>query len=173
MKLLFVMLGLLVLPTSANAASVQPQAKPEAGCKTISYVKWNKQVRVARQLGTKKNLRLRKTNPCHEDYKRLKKHVAKLKRANCWGRGVKCWIEKAAAKYNQPLGDAMRVAQCESNFNPGLVNPSSKASGLFQFLPSTWQTTPYRSRDIFSAKWNALAAMWMWSVGRRNEWQCK
>lgn len=82
MKLLFVMLGLLVLPTSANAASVQPQAKPEAGCKTISYVKWNKQVRVARQLGTKKNLRLRKTSPCLAQYKKLKRHVKKL-RADC------------------------------------------------------------------------------------------
>lgn len=46
--------------------------------------------------------------------------------------------------------------------------------GLFQFLyPSTWDTTPYARRDVWSAKWNSLAAMWMWANGRRGEWACQ
>jgi soluble lytic murein transglycosylase-like protein len=51
-------------------------------------------------------------------------------------------------------------------------NPSG-ASGLMQFMPSTWQTTPYRRRSIWSAKYNALAGGWMHSAGRGNEWSCR
>jgi len=83
---------------------------------------------------------------------------------------VKACIWQAAKIFKQPYGDALRVARCESTFNP-----YSKGIhlGLYQFLPSTWQTTPYRNKDALKAKWNALAAMWMWSVGRRGEWECQ
>ena len=46
-------------------------------------------------------------------------------------------------------------------------------SGLFQFNPNTWLTTPYANEDIFDPRASALAAGWMWSVGRRNEWVCQ
>src|SRR5256884_10010592 len=40
---------------------------------------------------------------------------------------------------NSPgLSWALRVANCESHYNPLAVNRSSGASGLFQFMPSTW-----------------------------------
>jgi uncharacterized protein YraI len=83
------------------------------------------------------------------------------------------FIYEAADYYGQD-GDAMlRVARCESNLDPYNVTPPHSASGLFQFLPGTWATTPYADRDIFDPQVNAYAAAWMWSVGRRDEWVCK
>lgn len=82
-------------------------------------------------------------------------------------------IYAAADAYGQPREDMLRVARCESVLDPNAVNPASNASGLFQFLPSTWATTPYADQDIFDPVANANAAGWMWSVGRRNEWTCQ
>ncbi len=82
-------------------------------------------------------------------------------------------IYAAADRYGQPREDMLRVAQCESHLDPNAVNPVSGTSGLFQFRPSTWATTPYADQDIFDATANANAAAWMWSVGRRNEWACQ
>lgn len=82
-------------------------------------------------------------------------------------------IYAAADRYGQPRADMLRVAQCESNLIPSAVNRSSGASGLFQFMPGTWATTPYADQDIFSAYASANAAGWMWSVGRRGEWSCQ
>ena len=174
---LFVSMLLLAFAPEAQPQSDASPVRPVVpSCKTIPASKWNHLVRTERKIDGSSR-RLRKSPVCIHIYKDLKRHVAKVKRANCFGRGVKCWIEKAAKRYGQPLGDALRVADCESDFRPGLVNStpvgSEHASGLFQFLPSTWATTPYARRNIFSAKWNSLAAMWMWSVGRRGEWACK
>ena len=82
-------------------------------------------------------------------------------------------IYNAAAMYGQSGDDLLRVATCESGLNPYAVNSSSQASGLFQFLPSTWATTPYAGQDIFDPAANAEAAAWMWANGRRGEWSCQ
>lgn len=82
-------------------------------------------------------------------------------------------IYAAADAYGQPREDMLRVAKCESVLNPNAVNASSGASGLFQFMPSTWETTPYADQDIFDPVANANAAAWMWDNGRRNEWTCQ
>lgn len=82
-------------------------------------------------------------------------------------------IEEAADYYDQPREDMLRVARCESELTPTAVNPRTGDSGLFQFNPDTWQTTPYRRYSIFDPRASAFAAGWMWSVGRRNEWVCQ
>jgi uncharacterized protein YraI len=84
-------------------------------------------------------------------------------------------IYAAADRWGQPRADMLRVARCESNLDPVAVNPSSGASGLFQFMPSTFATTPngQRGEDIFDASTSADAAGWMWANGRRNEWECQ
>lgn len=82
-------------------------------------------------------------------------------------------IYAAADEYGQPRADMLRVARCESVLDPNAVNPYSNASGLFQFLPGTWATTPFANENIFDPVANANAAGWMWSVGRRNEWTCQ
>ena len=81
-------------------------------------------------------------------------------------------IYDAAANYGQNGDDMLRVAQCESGLDPYNITPPYSASGLFQFLPGTWASTPYAGDDIFDPVANANAAAWMWSVGRRGEWVC-
>jgi soluble lytic murein transglycosylase-like protein len=86
-------------------------------------------------------------------------------------RVVPC-IRRAALRYRVSYQMLLRKARCESNLNPYARNPSG-SSGLFQFLPSTWATTPYAGRSIWSARWNALAAGWMHAAGRGGEWVCQ
>jgi uncharacterized protein YraI len=81
-------------------------------------------------------------------------------------------IYAAADQYGQSRQDMLRVARCESNLDPYAVNPSG-SYGLFQFIRSTWKSTPYGSADIFDPKANAGAAAWMWSEGRKSEWVCQ
>ncbi|MFN8592665.1 MAG: transglycosylase SLT domain-containing protein [Thermomicrobiales bacterium] len=83
------------------------------------------------------------------------------------------FIRKAAKKYKQSRKAMERVARCESNLDPCAVNKRGPYFGLFQFLKSTWKTTPYGNRDIFDPEAQALAAAWMWKQGRKNEWACK
>jgi hypothetical protein len=66
-----------------------------------------------------------------------------------------------------------RKARCESHLYRYAQNRSSEASGLFQFLPSTWATTPFARFSIFSPYANALAAGWMHAQGRGGEWVCR
>jgi hypothetical protein len=77
-------------------------------------------------------------------------------------------IDLAAATYGH--GDELwRKAACESHMNPGARNLSSAASGLYQFLPGTFQSTPYGRFTIFSPYASALAAGWMHANGRGGE----
>ncbi|MBW3631586.1 MAG: transglycosylase SLT domain-containing protein, partial [Chloroflexi bacterium] len=81
-------------------------------------------------------------------------------------------INQAADRYGQSRSDMVRVAECESNLDPYAVNPSG-SYGLFQFIRSTWKSTPYGNKDIFDPQANANAAAWMWSEGRKSEWVCQ
>jgi uncharacterized protein YraI len=81
-------------------------------------------------------------------------------------------IYAAADRYGQSRSDMLRVAECESDLNPYAVNPSG-SYGLFQFIRSTWRSTPYGNKDIFDPEANANAAAWMWSEGRKSEWVCQ
>jgi uncharacterized protein YraI len=81
-------------------------------------------------------------------------------------------IYAAADRYDQSRSDMLRVAECESNLDPLAVNPSG-SYGLFQFIRTTWKSTPYGKEDIFNPEANANAAAWMWSEGRKSEWVCQ
>jgi len=81
-------------------------------------------------------------------------------------------IYAAADRYGQSKSAMLRVAECESNLDPYAVNPSG-SYGLFQFIRSTWESTPYGNKDIFDPEANANAAAWMWSEGRKSEWVCQ
>lgn len=65
-----------------------------------------------------------------------------------------------------------RKARCESHLYRYAHNPSG-ASGLFQFLPSTWHSTPFGGYSIYDPYANALAAGWMHEHGRGGEWVCQ
>jgi len=77
-----------------------------------------------------------------------------------------------------PLGKAavqwaMNVAWCESRYHPNSVNSDSGASGLFQFLPSTWSGTPYASKSPFDPRANSFAAAWLYSHYGPGRWVCQ
>ena len=82
-------------------------------------------------------------------------------------------INLACATYGH-CAELWRKAKCETGgtFDPHAYNPSG-ASGLFQFIASTWQTTPYRNFSRTDPYASALAAGWMHSVGRGGEWSCR
>lgn len=96
----------------------------------------------------------------------------RVARKACSQRHVVPCIRRAAIHHRQSFTDMLRVAHCESTLNPFAVG-FGVHYGLFQFLPSTFVSTPYRRQSITSAKWNSLAAAWAWKQGRRGEWQCR
>ncbi len=79
--------------------------------------------------------------------------------------------------------EALRIIDCESNGDPGAYNPYSGASGLFQFIPSTWASTApkagYGGHSAFESEANVASAAWL---GNRYEelgqyfwraWSCR
>jgi septal ring factor EnvC (AmiA/AmiB activator) len=61
--------------------------------------------------------------------------------------------------------EALRIMNCESNGDPNAYNPYSGASGLFQFLPSTWNSTApnagYAGASVFDPVANVASAAWL------------
>ena len=61
--------------------------------------------------------------------------------------------------------EALRILDCESNGDPDAYNPYSGASGLFQFLPSTWASTApkagYPDASPFEPEPNVASAAWL------------
>lgn len=82
-------------------------------------------------------------------------------------------INLACATYGY-CSTLWRKARCETGgtFDPNAKNRRSSASGLFQFLSSTWASTPFGRFSVFSPYANALAAGWMHEQGRGGEWTC-
>jgi hypothetical protein len=68
---------------------------------------------------------------------------------------------------------ALRIAKCESGYNPNAVNRSSGASGLFQFMPSTWAALPWAGQSVFNPVANAQAAAYYYQHSGAGPWQCK
>jgi len=74
-----------------------------------------------------------------------------------------------------PPAWAWRVSRCESGWYAGAYNRSSGASGLFQFIPSTWRATPQGRAGLspFDPYANAEAAAWLYRVGGPRHWSCR
>lgn len=81
------------------------------------------------------------------------------------------------------VNEALAIVQCESRGDPDAYNPYSGASGLFQFLPSTWAATApkagFEGAEPFNAVANIGTAAWL---GQRYEdlgqgfwtpWSCR
>ena len=85
-------------------------------------------------------------------------------------------IRDAAAAQGADAEQLLRVAYCESRFNPGAYNPSG-ASGLFQFLPSTWAANSvragYAGASVFDPVASANVAAFMFARGQAAQWVCR
>jgi resuscitation-promoting factor RpfB len=85
-------------------------------------------------------------------------------------------IRDAAAAQGADPEQLLRVTYCESRFNPGAYNASG-ASGLFQFLPSTWAVNSVRAgfagASVFDPVASANVAAWMFVRGQAGQRVCK
>ena len=89
---------------------------------------------------------------------------------------IESLIRDAAARQGADPEQLLRVAWCESRFNPGAYNASG-ASGLFQFMPRTWAFNSaragYEGATPFDPVASANVAAWMFARGSANLWSCK
>jgi hypothetical protein len=82
-------------------------------------------------------------------------------------------IKLAAATYRVDAATLERKARCESVDFTDFYNESSHATNVFQFLPSTWATTPFARFSINDPFAAVLAGAWMHASHRGGEWECK
>jgi len=79
---------------------------------------------------------------------------------------VERWRDEVSQFFpSSRVDEALAVLQCESLGNPDAYNPYSGASGLFQFLPSTWAITApkagFAGAEPFDAVANIGTAAWL------------
>ena len=67
---------------------------------------------------------------------------------------------------------ALRVAYCESRYHPNSVNHQSGATGLFQFMPRTWNAH-FAGWNIWDPYAQARAALIFYNAGATSAWTCK
>jgi hypothetical protein len=108
----------------------------------------------------------------------LTRHAKKMRHAIAHRPDSLEAIRLASIAYkNMDYDEAVRVASCETGgtFHAGAKNSSSTASGLFQFLTSTYANTPYgrAGLSIWSPYANALAAGWLHRAAGWGPWVCK
>ena len=86
-------------------------------------------------------------------------------------------IRTAAAAWGADPNQLLRVAWCESRYNPYAVNSRSGAAGLFQFMPATWAANSvragYAGASVFDPVANANTAAFMFRNGQAWQWSCK
>lgn len=88
--------------------------------------------------------------------------------------------QSTAASYESPAASAYsvleRIALCESQNNPLAKNPSSSASGRFQFLKGSWEAYGRQlwgtteGKDVFSYKDNTELAEYVYSIEGTKPW---
>lgn len=90
-------------------------------------------------------------------------------------------VRELIEQYFQPedVNRAIRIAWCESSFNPRSINPVTGASGLFQHDPATWaersMAAGYPGADVLDAEANVAVAAWMLYElpGGWAQWECQ
>jgi surface rod structure-forming protein G/transglycosylase-like protein with SLT domain/uncharacterized protein DUF348 len=89
---------------------------------------------------------------------------------------IEAIIRAAATRYGADPDQLLRVAWCESRYNPNAYNPSG-ASGLFQFMPTTWSVNSARAGYVGASPFDPVAAAnvaaWMFAQGSANLWACR
>jgi len=85
------------------------------------------------------------------------------------------WDATIAAHFPAEQTDkACSVMMCESRGNPTAENPRSSASGLWQFLSSTWESTTGTPAPAssYSADVQTAAAASLWRSSGWRPWSC-
>ncbi len=86
-------------------------------------------------------------------------------------------IREAAERWGADPVQLMRVAWCESRYNPNAFNPTANDTGLFQFIPETWRRESrragYEGVSAFDAVASANTAAMLFAEGKSRLWTCK
>jgi hypothetical protein len=91
------------------------------------------------------------------------------------GVGVPAMIVDGARRYGLDPQRMLRVAWCESKYDPGAVGDGGRSVGVYQFQADLWGETPQgrAGMDRRNAAANIEGAMWAWSHGLRRRWSCQ
>lgn len=81
-------------------------------------------------------------------------------------------IKDYSARYNISPNLPLAIAKCESGYRADAKNRSSTASGVFQWLASSWANQPPGKAGIsvFDAEANIQAAVWLIAHGKSSPW---
>ena len=86
-------------------------------------------------------------------------------------------ITEAAEAWGADASQLMRVAWCESRYNPNAYNPTAQDTGLFQFIPETWRRESARAGyggvSAFDPVASANTAAMLFAEGKSRLWTCK
>lgn len=87
---------------------------------------------------------------------------------------ILCYTLQIARDFSIDPVQFARVAWCESRFKPTAKNSSSSASGVFQFLTSTWNYVASHTgyNDVFNFYHNIYNAGWLWANDSPRHWVC-
>lgn len=105
--------------------------------------------------------------------RKLQREARLIRRQAQVGYQVDAALEVMCVVYPGHCSTGRRKIRCESGNWPYAKNRSSSASGLGQFLDSTWASTPFAGVSVFNPYANALAVGWMHEHNRGGEWVCK
>ena len=86
---------------------------------------------------------------------------------------IKKIIITTAFQNSIPSGLFLKIAECESQLNPKAKNPTSTASGIFQFLKSTWDKTIMelgRELSVFNPVHKTEAAAYLFKKEGTKPW---
>lgn len=97
---------------------------------------------------------------------------------------VEKWRDLVAQHFpSNRVDEALHIMWCESRGDPEAYNPYSGASGLFQFIPSTWASASvsagYSGASVFEPVANTASAAWLAGEYERlglyywQAWSCK
>ncbi|MBA3841026.1 MAG: transglycosylase family protein [Actinobacteria bacterium] len=113
---------------------------------------------------------------CHHDlaWAKHERQVLRHRLAVRYQRDATYAIRLAAAAFGVPEHEMRTIARCESGMGAQVTaEAGSGASGVFQFLGSTWRRTPFASFDVFDPVANSLAAAQLVRRdGSWREWSC-
>jgi hypothetical protein len=113
---------------------------------------------------------------CHHalDWARKDRQHLRHRLAIRYHRDASYAIRLASAAFGVPVRDMRRIAQCESGMGAqATAEAGSGASGVFQFLRSTWRHTPFAGFDVFDPVANSLAAAQLVvHDGGWRQWSC-
>jgi soluble lytic murein transglycosylase-like protein len=90
--------------------------------------------------------------------------------------GILDLIIQAARRHGVREAELLAVVWCESRFDPKAYNRNSGASGLMQFLPSTWRVASTAAGWAGASPFDPVAAADVggyWYKRRPQDWSCR